>query len=139
LSAGFSVYEGNYGEAAFTVGVAVASLVGAGALAVGVAKGIKAVKSTRGGAQVVRSVGAAARKAPFLPSANQMNQAIKRGQAPSGFKRVDLGKVKGEKMHVHFDDGSALNIDGTWKHGRSTLTTEQSKWLREHGWTPPTN
>ncbi len=26
-----------------------------------------------------------------------------------------------EKIHIHFTDGSALNIDGTWKHGNSDI------------------
>ncbi len=70
-------------------------------------------------------------------SPNQLNQAIKRGQAPPGIKRVDVGKVKGEQIHVHFDDGAALNIDGTWKHGKTTLTKAQLNWLGAHGWTLP--
>ncbi|MFY9179891.1 MAG: RHS repeat-associated core domain-containing protein, partial [Venatoribacter sp.] len=68
---------------------------------------------------------------------SQMNQQIYRGQAPRGIKRVDPGKVKGEQEHVHFDNGSALNKDGTWKHGGSNLTSKQKEWLKNNDWTLP--
>jgi hypothetical protein len=63
-----------------------------------------------------------------------MNQAILRGKAPAGLRRVDRGKIPGEQTHIHFDDGSALNMDGTWKHGGTTLTKAQAKWLGANGW-----
>ena len=50
-------------------------------------------------------------------SPNQIRQAIKRGQAPRGIKRLDTPKVTGEQIHFHFDNGAALNKNGTWKHG----------------------
>jgi hypothetical protein len=64
-----------------------------------------------------------------------MNKAIQRGQAPSGLKRIDIGKVKGEQTHATFDSGAALNKDGSWKHGRERLTAAQKAWLRSNGWT----
>ena len=70
-------------------------------------------------------------------SPNQMNKAILTGKAPRGIKRVDTGKIPGEQTHVHFEDGSALNIDGTWKHGGTAITNKQSAWLRKNGWTVP--
>ena len=68
-----------------------------------------------------------------------MNAEIKRGQAPKTVERVDTGKILGEQTHVHFDDGSALNLDGTWKHGPEnggthTITNAEREWLLEHGW-----
>ena len=36
--------------------------------------------------------------------------------------------------HVHFKDGSALNKDGTWKHGNGKLTNEQKQYLKQNGW-----
>ncbi len=83
-----------------------------------------------------KSLGAAA-KLFKPPSPNQMNQLIKRGQAPPGVKRVDIGKVQGEQTHVHLNDGRALNRDGTWKHGEGKVDKAIEKWLRENGWTPP--
>lgn len=70
-------------------------------------------------------------------SPNQMNKAISRGQAPSGLVRVDRGRVPGEQTHIHLDDGSALNIDGTWKHGGTVLTNAQAEWLEANGWVLP--
>ncbi len=67
-------------------------------------------------------------------SPNQMNEEIKKGKAPKGFKRVEPGKGPFEKEHVHIN-GGALNKDGTWKHEpKSRLTNKQKPWLRSHGW-----
>ena len=71
-------------------------------------------------------------------SFNQMKQAIDTGKAPRGITRVDYkGLRKFEKRHVHFNNGAALNIDGTWKHGWIRLTNEQIKWLIQNGWKIP--
>jgi len=70
-------------------------------------------------------------------SPNQLNNEIRQGRAPSGIDRVDIGKVKGEQTHVHFFDDSALNMDGTWKHGGRTLSRDQKIWLTENGWKLP--
>ncbi len=70
-------------------------------------------------------------------SPNQLNDEIRRGLAPDGIERVDTPKVPGEKFHVHFDDGSALNVEGTWKHGSRLLNRAQREWLIENGWTLP--
>jgi RHS repeat-associated protein len=70
-------------------------------------------------------------------SPNQLNTEIKQGKAPKDVERVDVGKVKGEQTHTHFKDGSALNKDGTWKHGESTLSRSTQKWLVENGWKLP--
>jgi RHS repeat-associated protein len=68
---------------------------------------------------------------------NRVNTAIKKGQAPKTIKRADTGKIFGEKDHVHFTDDSALNIDGTWKHGGRPLSNAEKTFLNEHGWTLP--
>ena len=70
-------------------------------------------------------------------SPNQMNKDIQKGNAPRDIERVDVGKVKGEQTHVHFKDGSALNVDGSWKHGGKELTTMERNWLSENGWRLP--
>ncbi|MFZ6027927.1 MAG: RHS repeat-associated core domain-containing protein [Chloroflexota bacterium] len=70
---------------------------------------------------------------------NQMNQAILRGKAPAGVKQVHMPKVPGEQLHVHFTDGSALNIDGTWKHGGLELSNSQMEWLKQNGWKLPSS
>lgn len=73
------------------------------------------------------------------PSVNQMNREIHQGRAPRGIVRVDRGNPDIYELdHVHFDNGSALNIDGTWKHGPEfTLTRAQERWLESWGWTIP--
>ena len=70
-------------------------------------------------------------------SANQMNQLIRKGNAPDGIVRVDIGKVTGEQTHAVFGRGAgapSLNIDGTWKHGFVDLTRAQRDWLIANGW-----
>ena len=70
-------------------------------------------------------------------SMNQLNQLVKTGKAPKTITRFDIGKVKGEINHVHFDNGAALNVDGTWKHGFKNLTNKEIKLLKENGWIIP--
>ena len=68
---------------------------------------------------------------------NQMTQVIRKGNAPPGIVRVDIGKVKGEQTHAVFGRGAgapSLNIDGTWKHGFVDLTKAQREWLIANGW-----
>lgn len=67
-------------------------------------------------------------------SPNQMNQAIRRGQAPRGITRIDTPKVPNEQLHATFEGGAALNVDGSWKHGFVDLTRAQRDWLIENGW-----
>jgi len=67
-------------------------------------------------------------------SINQLQQDVSRGKAPKGITDFHKGKVKGEQPHVHFKDGSALNKDGTWKHGKGNLTNEQKQYLKQNGW-----
>lgn len=62
----------------------------------------------------------------FVKNKNKGNKNI---------KRFDKGKIKGEQDHVHFDDGAALNKDGSWKHGQRELTQEERNYLQENGWT----
>ncbi|MEM9391993.1 MAG: hypothetical protein AAGA02_16055 [Bacteroidota bacterium] len=59
------------------------------------------------------------------------------GKAPKTIKRFDKGKILGERDHVHFTDGSALNIDGTWKHGGRKLTKKEIEFLALNGWIIP--
>ena len=68
-------------------------------------------------------------------SINQLQKDVERGNAPKGIDRFDKGNAAlGEKDHVHFKDGSALNIDGTWKHGYRSLRTNEIKYLEKNGW-----
>jgi RHS repeat-associated protein len=71
-------------------------------------------------------------------SPNQMQKQVEQGKAPKTIDRVDKGIGPHEKDHVHFSDGSALNSDGTWKHGSHTLTNAEKGWLQQNGWSLPT-
>lgn len=53
-----------------------------------------------------------------------MSTAVVRGgpQKLSYVVRVDYGRIFDEIDHVHFSDGSALNVDGTWKYGGRALS-----------------
>ena len=70
-------------------------------------------------------------------STNQMQQQVRKGQAPNPVKAVNKGLVIFEKDHIHFKDGSALNVDGTWKHGGRALTNEEARWISDNGWALP--
>jgi uncharacterized protein RhaS with RHS repeats len=51
--------------------------------------------------------------------------------------RVDKGIGPFEKDHVHFTDDSALNSDGTWKHGGWALSNKKAAWITSNGWSLP--
>ena len=94
------------------------------------------------GGGLIGLLGGASGKSPGLTTTrirtvNQMNSAIRRGQAPGGIKRVDTGKVKGEQDNVHFDDGAALNRDGSWKHATRKLTRSEREFLEQSGFKVP--
>ena len=71
-----------------------------------------------------------------MTSLNQMQKEILTKKAPKSLERVDKPNFPFEQPHVHFNDAekSALNIDGTWKHGGKILTNIEKKWLKSHGW-----
>jgi tetratricopeptide (TPR) repeat protein len=70
-------------------------------------------------------------------SAGKMHKQVERGQAPKSVDRVDRARFPHEKDQVHFKDGSAINKDGTWKHGGRKLTGAEKEWLIENGWKLP--
>ena len=70
-------------------------------------------------------------------AAGRMNVEVEKGQAPKTIEHVHKGRGTYEKDHVHFTDGTALNNDGTWKHGEHTLTNNERKWLDQHNWILP--
>ena len=73
--------------------------------------------------------GAAKPAKPLSP--NQMNDKISKGQAPRGVERIDKGKVKGEQDHAPLSDGSAINKDGSAKHGSPDPAKAQKEfWKR---------
>lgn len=70
-------------------------------------------------------------------SPGNMQKQVERGQAPKSVERVDPARTAFEKPQVHFKDGSALNYDGTWKHGGRALTNAEQNWLVQNGWRLP--
>ena len=67
-------------------------------------------------------------------SINQLNNDITKKKAPMGLKRFDKSHGKGGQEHVHFDNNSALNKDGSWKEGDYKLSNKIIDYLKENGW-----
>ena len=70
-------------------------------------------------------------------SPNQMQKQVERGQAPSTVVRVDNPKIPGQLPHIHFSDGTAMNIDGSVHdamRGVHTLTNSERIWIFDNGW-----
>ena len=92
-------------------------------------------------AQQQTAGGSANSNPPEYPSKKKtpgnMDEQVKRGQAPKSIKRVNNAKIPHEKDHIHFKDNHALNHDGTWKHNGRPLTKEEIKWILKNKWTLP--
>lgn len=71
---------------------------------------------------------------PCFTSPGQLQKMIDRGQAPRDIVGAHKGIGAFEKDHVHFKDGSALNRDGTVKHGSPNPSNAASEFLEAHGW-----
>ena len=70
-------------------------------------------------------------------SLDQMQKQVERGQAPRSVVRVDDPKNSGQLPHIHFSDGTAMNIDGSIHDamkGRHTLTNSERIWIFDNGW-----
>jgi len=75
-----------------------------------------------------------------LKSINQLNQIVRKKQAPRGIERFDKGTgTRNFPMNeVHFRDGSSLYQSGVWRHHHGhRLTNEQIEFLLRHGWRIP--
>jgi hypothetical protein len=79
---------------------------------------------------------------------NQINQMIEKKQVNHIFLRLDVPKqgtdgtvLHNEKVQMHFADKkkSALNIDGTWKHGGLVIPDEACEQLIQWGFLLPEN
>jgi len=74
---------------------------------------------------------------PKATSPNQMQKQVERGQAPRSVNNVHKPHVTGQKPHIHFKDGTSLNIDGSVHdkmNGTHILTNDEQIWLFENGW-----
>ena len=65
-------------------------------------------------------------EATNVSSPGSMQKQVEKGPAPKSVDRVDQGRGQNEKDHVHFKDGSALNKDGSWKHGKRKITKKEA-------------
>lgn len=79
-------------------------------------------------------------------SANQINTKIRKGQSHPFFLRLDDAThiendktLHGEKIQMHFNDKglSALNIDGSWKHGKCEIPSDAKQQLEDWGFLLP--
>ncbi|MBQ6542038.1 MAG: RHS repeat-associated core domain-containing protein, partial [Lachnospiraceae bacterium] len=71
-------------------------------------------------------------------STNQLREQAKRGQAPKEIDQIHDGNpnIPGNKDHIHFKDGTAMNLDGTKSHegrGMPRITNELKRWLKQNG------
>ncbi|CAF1496245.1 unnamed protein product [Adineta ricciae] len=69
-------------------------------------------------------------------SVNQMNRDLRSHPAGRTIERIDPACPEryDRYIHAHFKDGSALYINGEWKHGFRNLTNVEKEWLSENGW-----
>lgn len=92
-------------------------------------------------AQQQTASGGASSNPPEYPfkkkNPGNMDEQVKRGQAPKTIERVDKARIPHEKDHVTFKDETALNYDGTWKHGIRQLTNKEKAWILKNGWKLP--
>ena len=69
-----------------------------------------------------------------------MQKQVERWQAPKNVDRVDPPhnpNVPNQKPHVHFKDGTSINLDGTPHdigHGIATISAAVRAWLEENGY-----
>lgn len=77
---------------------------------------------------------------------NKIRQLIRRNQCHNSITRLDTpsldpygNTLHNEQIQVHFNNDSALNIDGTWKHGTCDLNDEVCDTLIEWGFILPEN
>ena len=69
-------------------------------------------------------------------SNSQIHKLIQKGV--KGVKRIHYKNLsRWEKPHIHFDGGSAVNIDGTFKHVGKPLTNAQKRFLESIVWELP--
>jgi hypothetical protein len=63
------------------------------------------------------------------------NRAGRRGRCRPSM--MPQNQSAGEVPQVHFTDQSALNVDGSWKHGGRALNGAERCWLAGVGWVLP--
>lgn len=73
-------------------------------------------------------------------SVNQLARQVeaRKNGVPRTVKRIDRADIRNHttQPHVHFTDGTSVYFDGTPRHGRHTLTSEEKRWARKNGLFP---
>lgn len=97
---------------------------------------ISATRIADGTIVLCRNVGSESHLRTHWQSATR---SAKRNQGrPASVLRIDAqNNSGGEVPQVHFVDGSALNIDGAWKHAARALNGQERTWLSAVGWVVP--
>ena len=76
-------------------------------------------------------------------STNQIQQLIQKKKAPASIRRYSPGgKFRNEPKHIHFTDGSALYVNGIWKHHQKNgekyiISKNEKKFFQDIGWEMP--
>jgi RHS repeat-associated protein len=75
-------------------------------------------------------------------TAGQLNNQIRRGQAPRGVVRADPAQsnIPGSEPHVHYENGTSSTQSGGVHdagNGYPNPSNAIRNWLEENGWTPP--
>jgi hypothetical protein len=76
-------------------------------------------------------------------SQNQMQKQVESRKAPKEVDRVDKPHVNApnQQNHIHFKDGTAINMDGSLSHesrGIPQITKAILEWIITNGWSAPT-
>lgn len=79
---------------------------------------------------------------PPPTSPNRLQREVERGRAPRGVTRVDPANpdVPGSQPHIHYDDGTSSNLDGSVHdahRGYPNPSNRIRRWIESHGWTAP--
>jgi RHS repeat-associated protein len=145
VATGASMATAGVAAAPETAGASLAvSAVGVGTAAAGAAVAVKGARMFMNGVKgavedvsdTVHSTKNSGETHPNNPS--RMQSDVEKGRAPKSIDRVDKGNPDlYEQDHIHFKDGSALNKDGSWKHGNHILTRKEIRYVEKNGWKIP--
>lgn len=135
-----------------TVGGAAVATVGTGGLAIEVTAPVALGGLALAGHGVITGTAAslslASQKgrlnAEGLQGAKDVQRQQRKGQAPNDVDRIDIPKtdskgkpLHGQQPHAKITTGkkkSAINQDGSLKHGDGSITEAVKNWLQSHGW-----
>ena len=142
IAGGAGAAAGGVVAAPATAGASVAvSAAGIGAAVAGTTMSatgaVMFMKGVKGAAEDVKApAGSNKQSTPDTKkaSAGKIQQDVNKGRAPMSVDRVDPPHESGGKPHVHFNDKSAINYDGSSRHGSHKITREEKKFFNKYGW-----